>query len=275
MPRVLQRCGQRPSVTVLILLWVVLAPPGIAMADVSFYAGAGAGGVRVEGDLVVTTTGIDTSADPDVVAYTFSSEGYEATDVGYRVFGGMRFGRYLAVEGGYVSFGSLEENFGYQDPGDPPGCNPATPPSGNCNRIPVQSTINQDIDLDGWELYAVGLYPFATNWEAFAKIGVLLWDLEFAANDIFPQSLSPTPGQAFIPLIRTTVTNGCQPQSLNDPACPAVSNPYDDDGTDLALGFGVNYKATEHLTLRGQGEWFDIADTDQAWLLGFDVIYNF
>jgi opacity protein-like surface antigen len=257
--------------------------PVVALAENEFYVGAGAGGVRIEGDLRVTSSAADfgmPGEDEFVPGFDISSDGYEATDVGYRVFAGMNIGRYLGIEGGYVSFGSLEEDFAYQDKGwssdplinaDPTAkCNPAGPPAGNCLRIPVESTINQDIDLEGWEFYAVGRYPFAENWEGFVKAGVLLWDLEFAANDIYPQSFPPQPPR--IPIIDTTITNGCAPAG---PGCPALSNEYDDDGTDLALGLGANFKASDHLTIRAEGEWFDIQDTDQAWLLGFDVIYTF
>lgn len=262
-----------PSKKLLLAIGAFL--PICAVADISYYAGAGAGGVRVEGDLVVTTTGLDTSTDPSTLAYTFSSDGYEATDVGYRVFAGMRIGQYFGVEGGYISFGSIDDSFSYSDEGDPPGCNPATPPSGNCNRIPVQSSIEQDIDLNGFEFYAMGRYPFAENWEAFAKLGVVLWDLEYSASDIFADNLVTTPGQQNIPDIHTSITRDCKPQNLSDPSCPDLGKEYDDDGTDLAWGLGVNYKASERVTLRGEGTWFDIEDTDKAWMLGFDVIYNF
>lgn len=262
-----------PSKKIFLALGALL--PAVATADIAYYVGAGGGGTRVEGDLVVTTTGLDLSTTPSTVAYTFSSDGYEATDVGYRLFAGLRIGKYFGIEGGYVDFGSLDDEFAYQDEGSPPGCNPATPPSGNCNRIPVQSSVSQKIDLNGFEFYATGHYPFAENWEAFAKLGVLLWDLEFSASDVYADSLQPTPGQQNIPEIRTSVTSGCAPQLLNDPDCADLGTDYDDDGTDLAWGVGVNYKAGEHTTLRAEGTWFDIEDTDKAWLIGFDVIYNF
>jgi opacity protein-like surface antigen len=266
------------------VLALLALAPAIALGDIRFFAGAGAGGARVEGDLRVTANGLDylTPGDESYVpGFSFTSDGYEMTDVGYRVFGGVRFGRYFALEGGYISFGSLEEEFAYEDlgfPAPPPDnpaatCNPAPPPTGNCRRIPVNSTIDQELDLDGLELYAMGFYPFAQRWEAFAKIGVISWDATFEANDPYPQAVPPQP--PLIPVVQTIVTNGCVPQGASDPACRRLGNPYDDDGTDLAFGLGVNYQAGEHFTLRGEGEWFDIDDTDQAWLLGFNVIYNF
>jgi opacity protein-like surface antigen len=259
-----------------LLLATAALLPVAALADVNYYLGLGGGGTRIEGDLVVTTTGFDLSTTPSTVAYTFSSDGYEATEVGYRVFAGVRIGQYLALEGGYVDFGSLDDEFPYEDAGAPPNCNPATPPSGNCNRIPVQSSIRQDVDLNGFELYALGRYPFAESWAAYAKIGVLMWDLEFSASDTYAELLQPTPGQQNIPKICTTLSASGPPQGTPDPTtCDKGPRNFDDDGTDLAWGLGVDFKAAEHMTLRAEGTWFDIEDTDKAWLIGFDVIYNF
>jgi opacity protein-like surface antigen len=103
-----------------------------------------------------------------------------------------------------------------------------------------------------------------------------MWDLEFSASDTYAELLQPTPGQQNIPKICTTLSASGPPQGTPDPTtCDKGPRNFDDDGTDLAWGLGVDFKAAEHMTLRAEGTWFDIEDTDKAWLIGFDVIYNF
>jgi OOP family OmpA-OmpF porin len=230
----------------MLLAAIVLAPIP-ALADIGWYLGAGAGGTRLEEDLDLTLTASE--YDSNGVLTPIASETmdkFNGTDVGFRVFGGIRFGRFFGIEAGYVDLGEPDDDIPLNIPG-------------NTNRPTTDVELKLTDEIDGWEIFALGAFPFADRWEAFAKLGVLNWDSDFKAKnafaDTFPASPPNTP--QFIP----TVT----PESFSE----------SDDGTDLAGGLGFNYQATEHMVLRGEGTWYDIDDTEKVWLLGFSVIINY
>ena len=71
-------------------------------------------------------------------------------DVGYKLFGGYQFTRYLALEAGYFDLGE----FGFEA---------ATEPTG---------LLSGDIKLRGVNLDAVGMLPFTDRFSAFGRAGV-------------------------------------------------------------------------------------------------------
>jgi OOP family OmpA-OmpF porin len=87
--------------------------------------------------------------------------------------------------------------------------------------------VNVEVDANGFDLFAVGAFPTSSNFELFGKLGFVSWDADAKA------------------------------EGLTD----------SDDGTDLALGFGGAYKASDQFSIRGEFEWFDIDDTDAVWML--------
>lgn len=223
---------------ILVLAALVGAMPACALADISFYAGAGIGGSRVEEDVNITLEAVGSSASPVAV------DKFEGTDLGYRVFGGVRFWRFLGIEAGYVNLGEPDSEVTLSIPVEP-------------GVTPVQTDVALKLtdEIDGMEIYLVGFLPFSDKWEAFAKVGMIDWDSEFTVRNAFADTYPVVPGQ--IPEV-------LPPSSVEDT-----------DGTDLAGGIGVNYRAGEHFTLRGEGTWYDIDDTEKAWLLGFSLIYDF
>ncbi len=94
---------------------------------------------------------------------------------------------------------------------------------------------NVEIDADGFDLFAVGAIQASQNFDLFGKAGVVSWDADF------------------------------------DSAIATAS----DDGTDLALGVGGAYSASDQVSFRGEWEWFDVDDTDAVWLLSVGVEYHF
>ena len=237
-----------------IILAMLAAGPASALADISFYAGFGAGGSRLEEDLNITLTAFDYQGPPGQEVLTpiasSSLDKFKGTDVGYRVFAGVKFWRFLGIEAGYVSLGEPDESLGVIIPPDAP------------LRPEIAAALKLTDEIDGIEAYAVGYLPFSDKWEAFAKLGVIDWDSTFktrnAFSDVYPPSPPPSQGgQNQIP----TVT--------------PPSSTVDTDGTDLAGGIGLNYKAAEHMTIRGEGTWYDIENTELAWLLNFSLIYDF
>jgi OOP family OmpA-OmpF porin len=71
-------------------------------------------------------------------------------DFGWKAYAGYQFLPWLAVEGGYVDFGEVEES---------------------------TSNINVRASLDGWDAFAVGKIPIAFV-DLFAKVGVISYDVD-------------------------------------------------------------------------------------------------
>ena len=115
---------------IVIALLAAVSPDGFAQQG--FYIGGGIGSSKVE-------------AGP-----------FDAGDTGFQLFGGYRFSEgalpldsTFAIEGGYVDFGTPEENVLGE---------------------------NLKFDLDGIKLYAVISKSLGERWSVFGKIGALSWD---------------------------------------------------------------------------------------------------
>jgi opacity protein-like surface antigen len=98
------------------------AMPAVAQ-DSGFYVGAGIGDF-----------GIDVG-------------GFDASDTGYKVFGGYRFIDYLALEAEYLDGGTVED-------------------------------AGLEIDVSGFNVSAVGILPLGERFDVFAKLGMLFWDAD-------------------------------------------------------------------------------------------------
>jgi OmpA-OmpF porin, OOP family len=71
------------------------------------------------------------------------------TDIGYRIFGGHKFNKHFALEGGYFNLGK----FGFN----------ATAPTG---------TLNGTAKFQGLNLDAVGILPLTEKWSALGRVGL-------------------------------------------------------------------------------------------------------
>jgi len=96
--------------------------------------------------------------------------------------------------------------------------------------------VDAEINADGFDLFAVGSFPVSDKVDLFGKAGFISWDA-------------------------STKLDGVDAGS--------------DDGNDLALGFGGRLKTSNNFGLRAEYEWFDIQDTDSAWLLSVGFEYSF
>lgn len=168
-----------------------------------------------------------------------ASDSFAASDVAVKFFGGYRIMEFLAVEAAYLDLGEPRQADCFVD----------TAP--DALAFCQSREWNTEVATDGWTLSAVGILPLGERWEAFAKAGVLFWEADGTALD------------------QTTVP----PNRPLPPDALYVSG--NDDGTDLALGFGGTLKATDHIRLRGEFEWFDIENTSTAWLATLSAIYKF
>ena len=73
----------------------------------------------------------------------------DASDTGYKFFGNYMFRNGFGIEGGYVDFGTPDDDF-----------------LGQVARI----------DAEGWSLYGVGALGLSEGFDLFAKAGVISWE---------------------------------------------------------------------------------------------------
>lgn len=134
----------------------------------------------------------------------------------WKVFGGYRFLEYVSVEAGFLDFGDVQ---GWIIQGDP-------------------ETV--DVSVDGWDVFAVGIIPLGSTFEAFGKIGSMSWDTKI-----------------------TSVGDG-----------ETVLFSESASGTDVAFGLGIGAKLKD-LTIRAEGEFFKIGDYPDVSLFTLNFTYTF
>lgn len=121
----------------LVLMAAVAAPA--AATDLGFYVGAGLG-----------VSSLDVrDFNPDYADLRFEEGAF-----GYKIFGGWRPLKYVAVEGGYTDFGNIRSYEGG-------------------NELFYEES---NIDISMWSLYAVGLIPLSEKVDFFGKLGYASWD---------------------------------------------------------------------------------------------------
>jgi len=102
---------------------LLASAPAFAADDSGFYVGAGVGNFGLEID------------------------GFDDSDIGFKVFGGYQFMKYLGAELEYIDGGTAED-FGLK------------------------------IDVSGFNLSAMGILPVGEKFNLFAKLGMIFWDAD-------------------------------------------------------------------------------------------------
>jgi OOP family OmpA-OmpF porin len=82
---------------------------------------------------------------------------FDATDTGYKLFGAYTFNNNIGIEGGYVDFGSPNDDIG---------------------------GMRGQIDASGYNLYMVGAIPLTRSFDLFAKAGVVSWDADVRLDGV-------------------------------------------------------------------------------------------
>jgi OOP family OmpA-OmpF porin len=106
-------------------------------ADTGFYIGASVGQSTADCD----TSGTGLSCDDK--------------DTAYKVFGGYKFNRNLAVEAGYTPLGEVTASGG---------------------------GVNITAEATAWELVGVGMFPLGNNFSVYGKLGLYSGELEVSSN---------------------------------------------------------------------------------------------
>lgn len=132
----------RKTVLMMVLAVVAMASSALAADKNGLYIGGGLGWAT-----------LDVKGDSTDLGHLDFNE----DDLGYKVFAGVRVLKFVAVEGGYVDFGTPSASFG----------------SGS-------TVLDTEIKLDGWDLYGVGILPLGL-FDVYAKVGYFWWDADIRA----------------------------------------------------------------------------------------------
>lgn len=127
-----------------LLVFVMIASPLAAAKDSGWYLGGNLGLSHARIDDKRITSGLQG------MGYTTTSIDEDERDLGYKLFGGYQFNRFLALEGGYFDLGE----FGYVADVQPPG------------------TLSGDVEIKGFNLDLIGFLPITEKFSAFGRGGV-------------------------------------------------------------------------------------------------------
>jgi OmpA-OmpF porin, OOP family len=155
--------------------------------------------------------------DDDVTEGLITSDTvFDGKDTAYKIFGGYMFSRHFGVEAAYVNFGEATY-------------------SGDFVGSPVTGG---KVEIDGFNLSAIGSLPITEQFSIFGKVGLFLWDAE--ASDT-------TAGMPFS---------------------------FKDDGSDISFGIGLGYNFTRNLGVQAEWEMFK-TDTADVTLLSVGLLWRF
>lgn len=137
---------------------LALAAPVAAAADLGWYAGAGAGWSKFNGNVV--------DINPTLANETYSTTSFDDTDTGWKVFAGYQFHPNWAVELAYTDLGKFSFN-----------ANVSGGPGG------ASATEYGEVKPTCWSLSAVGILPLRDNFSLFGKAGACRWDDHFRSHE--------------------------------------------------------------------------------------------
>lgn len=131
-------------------------------ADLGFYIGAQYG--QTDKETIIADFDAFAAQVYDTFAFTVSSGTSTMDDSfnGYGFYGGYRFTKHLAVEGGYLNIGSFKYRSRVM---------------GAIDGVPSTGALNYDGETAGITVAALGVWPMSYRWEIYGRAGVL-----FASN---------------------------------------------------------------------------------------------
>src|SRR5674476_1657277 len=159
----------RASGTLGLAALAVIASPFAVADDSGWYGGVNIGRSRANIDDERVTSGLVGQGS------TTTSITDDNRDTGYKLFGGYKFNRNFALEGGYFNLG----RFGYTA---------TTVPAG---------TLSGNIKLQGLNLDAVGILPITEKFSAFGRVGMNYAEARdsFASTGNVPVLANPNPSK--------------------------------------------------------------------------------
>jgi len=119
---------------------LLAASPAFAADDSGFYVGAGLGNFALDSDTI------------------YGGKDFDSSDIGFKVFGGYQFLKWLAVEVEYIDGGDPDDVFRSEVFPD--------------DRFKVTAGIS------GFPVSAVGILPIGEQFNVFGKLGFIYWDAD-------------------------------------------------------------------------------------------------
>jgi OOP family OmpA-OmpF porin len=124
----------------------------LAVSGLALSSGAFAQAKNTETGFYIGASVGQSTADCDTSGTTLSCDD---TDTAYKVFGGYKFNKNLAVEAGYAPLGEVNASGG---------------------------GVNITAEANVWDLVAVGMLPLGNNFSIFGKLGVYNGKVEVSSN---------------------------------------------------------------------------------------------
>ena len=112
--------------------------------------------------------------DDEVAEGLITSGTVDGKDTAFKIFGGYMFNRHFGVEAAYVNFGEATYS------GDFVG----------------SQVTGGKVEIDGFNLSAIGSLPITEQFSIFGKVGLFLWDAEASDTSANMPGLSARPGFA-------------------------------------------------------------------------------
>lgn len=175
--------------------------------------------------------------DTDTTGLSITTE--DDTDTGYSIGIGYEFNKYLSFEAGYLDLGETSIGSSAASSGTLYG-KPYT----------FTGTLTATAETDGYYIGPIVSLPFSDKCEAYAKIGVYVWDLDADA----------------------TATGTLTYDSVV--YAGSVQASASDDGTDLYYGLGTSYDITDKFTVRADWTRYDI-ESDDVDLFAVGAVFKF
>jgi hypothetical protein len=202
----------------------VLAPIQWAVADISWYVGAGGSITTLESTFFGSNSGFGSALAPQGIAV--SSEDFKDDPSGWQIFGGVMFNENFGLVVKYSDSGEGKDQWsGSASELVDTDMDPNTPP------VPVVTTYSFDgkAQVDGWTIYAAQTIPFAKRFEFTIEGGLTRQSLDFAWTS---NRISGPPIQ-------------------NDNFSGSIS----DDEWGWAIGTILRYKFVKHFAMSGEVEY--------------------
>lgn len=145
----------------------------------------------------------------------------DSTDTGWKIFGGYQFTPNFEAEAFYADLGDTSAN-------------------GTIQGLPATA----NVEIDGFGISAIGIFPIGDKFDVLGKLGFLRWD------------------------IKSSATVGSNSASLEA------------NGTDIMFGIGARYSFSERFAIRVEWERFnDVGDDNigesDVDLLSAGIVWSF